>query len=152
MDKDNSDLDDISFKYGPNRNPKVPKFNCLVCEDSQCFDSTAVSYCRDAIKVVILVFICILYAILVFINNLFFKCWKSSKRDSSGVSFKRGCETSAERVQICVTSHPKSFSNSNAQFTMECCVGELCNNGSFPMLPSEQKGLFEYGSFFSRYC
>lgn len=116
---DREDEDDFSSKYHKKRNSKVPRFRCLVCQDSQCFDDieTEVQYCRNAIK-----------------------CWKITKKDADGqVSYRRGCEDSPERLQICVTSHLTRFAAPTGQYAAECCTGELCNNGSFPTLPNLSK-------------
>ncbi|XP_067005368.2 activin receptor type-1 [Anabrus simplex] len=95
------------------RNTTPKKYKCYVCEPRDCKD---VKTCFGALQ-----------------------CWKSRVRDSEGVErVSRGCTTSPDQVPLlCQTTsysgHTKR--HTGGQYSIECCRGDFCNNGSFPELP-----------------
>uniref|UniRef100_A0A8D8UFU5 Serine/threonine-protein kinase receptor n=1 Tax=Cacopsylla melanoneura TaxID=428564 RepID=A0A8D8UFU5_9HEMI len=89
-----------------------PRYKCLLCDGPNC--DHVEPPCTNAIQ-----------------------CWKSRVRDSSGERVSRGCTTESNQIPFyCgstgVISHQKRHL---AQFIIQCCDGDYCNNGSFPILP-----------------
>lgn len=77
-----------------------------------------------------------------------FQCWKSRVRDAYGVeTVSRGCTTHHDHLPFyCSNNYAHSPSSSSpasspkkrdtsGQYNIECCVGDFCNNGTFPELP-----------------
>jgi len=71
-------------------------------------------------------------------------------RDSNGVErLSRGCITNPEQIPL-YCSVPSYSSRSghtkrhtDGQYAIDCCIGDFCNNGSFPDLPpAVYKGIF----------
>lgn len=70
-------------------------------------------------------------------------CYKSSVRDSEGVErVTRGCTTKYEHLPLyCnqrdLNSGPKKREvlTGLGTYNIECCVGDYCNSGPFPLLP-----------------
>ena len=68
-----------------------------------------------------------------------FQCWTSRVRDSDGVErLSRGCTASLDQIPLyCATTqhHSHRKRHTGGQYAIDCCVGDYCNNGSFPKLP-----------------
>ena len=68
-------------------------------------------------------------------------CWKSRVRDTTGIErVSRGCSTSYEHLPLICNQNMKDFSgprkrHTSGQYNIECCTGDYCNNGTFPILP-----------------
>lgn len=99
---------------------------------------------------------CIEFCDIFFCVQLF-QCWKSRVRDAYGVeTVSRGCTThhdhipfycnnyvhsqSSQSSSVPSTSSPSPSSSpkkrdTSGQYNIECCVGDFCNNGTFPELP-----------------
>ncbi|KAF7284403.1 type I BMP receptor saxophone [Rhynchophorus ferrugineus] len=66
------------------------------------------------------------------------QCWKSRVRQSNGVeTVSRGCTTNSEHLNFMCktpsfTAHHKR--HASGLYKVECCEGDFCNNGSFPVL------------------
>lgn len=94
----------------------VKKYKCHSCEAPDC---TITAPCTAALE-----------------------CWKSRVRDSNGVErLSRGCITNPEQIPL-YCSVPSYSSRSghtkrhtDGQYAIDCCIGDFCNNGSFPDLP-----------------
>lgn len=100
----------------PNLNHHA-KYQCHSCEQPDCSEETI---CNNA-----------------------YQCWKSKVRDLSGLeSVSKGCTTSAEQVVLyCNTlsfDGNGEYQRESSSYAIECCEGNFCNNGSFPMLPTTQ--------------
>ncbi|XP_018024616.1 activin receptor type-1 isoform X2 [Hyalella azteca] len=94
--------------------PSLPKFSCHACDPPDCRNE---KICYSAIKC--------------------FKSRTGGKTDSASVS--RGCIGETRHVPLFCSS---AFSPSqtqenaiNAAYVVQCCEGELCNDGDFPSLP-----------------
>jgi len=92
-----------------------PRYRCHSCEQPDCSEP---SICHDA-----------------------YQCWKSRIRDTKGEEYvSKGCTTNLE--QVVLYCNTKSFDGNseneaeNSLYSMECCEGDLCNNGTFPPLPT----------------
>lgn len=97
-----------------------PRFQCLSCDGPNCVNEDPP--CEGAIR-----------------------CWKSRMRDSSGVHVKRGCTTDSKQIPFfCGSTGVISHQKRHGQYTIECCGGDFCNNGSFPVLPPSYRELPEY--------
>lgn len=89
------------------------KYKCLSCEPPDCRLPTL---CEGAVQ-----------------------CYKSRVRDTAGIErVERGCTQKPEHVPFfCNTpshsGHTKR--HTGGQYAIDCCSGDLCNNGSFPELP-----------------
>ncbi|KAI9557308.1 putative TGF-beta receptor type I saxophone protein [Daphnia sinensis] len=93
------------------------KYQCHSCEQPDCLEETI---CNNA-----------------------YQCWKSRVRDLSGLeSVSKGCTTSAEQVVLyCNTlsfDGNGEYQKESSSYAIECCEGNFCNNGSFPVLPTTQ--------------
>lgn len=100
----------------PNLNHHA-KYQCHSCEQPDCSEETI---CNNA-----------------------YQCWKSKVRDLSGLeSVSKGCTTSVEQVVLyCNTlsfDGNGEYQRESSSYAIECCEGNFCNNGSFPMLPTTQ--------------
>ena len=121
--------------FGLNINLLRPRYQCHSCEQPDCSEP---SICHDAFQV-IHSFIDFQYN---FFNSLeYLQCWKSRVRDASGYeSVSKGCTTNLD--QVILYCNTKSFDGNgendlqNSLYSMECCEGDLCNNGTFPPLPT----------------
>lgn len=95
------------------RNVTPKKYKCHICDPPDCRLPTS---CNGA-----------------------FQCWKSRVRDVDGMErVSRGCTTLSDQVPL--FCHPVSHSghtkrHTRGQYSIECCRGDYCNNGSFPELP-----------------
>ncbi|XP_054274083.1 activin receptor type-1 [Macrosteles quadrilineatus] len=93
----------------------VKKYKCYSCEPPDCREGPP---CYNALQ-----------------------CWKSRVRDSNGQErVSRGCTTQQEQVPLyCSTQHHHHHGHTKrhtgGQYAIDCCVGDFCNNGSFPLLP-----------------
>jgi len=98
-----------------NLNLGLPRYKCHSCEQPDCSEETV---CHNA-----------------------YQCWKSRVRDTSGVELvSKGCTTNADQVVLyCNTLSFDGTSNNQREsslYAIECCVGDFCNNGTFPPLPT----------------
>ncbi|XP_047356093.1 activin receptor type-1-like [Vespa velutina] len=98
------------------------RFSCLTCDEPDC---AQIKVCFDAIT-----------------------CMKSRIRETDGKeSISRGCVADVDQMQFyCNKQQSKEGKNDNgikrhvsrspgrAHIYVECCQGDLCNNGSFPIL------------------
>lgn len=117
---DQQDTGDSESEYSIQHNrllnaqkPPVKKFKCLSCEPPECTEGPP---CSGALQ-----------------------CWTSRVRDSNGVErLSRGCTVSLDQVPLyCATPqhHGHRKRHTGGQYAIDCCVGDYCNNGSFPKLP-----------------
>lgn len=94
-----------------------PQYQCYSCEQSDAGDCVEETICYNA-----------------------YQCWKSRVRDVTGESVSKGCTTNLDQVVLyCNTlSFDGSGGNKeeNSLYAIECCQGDLCNNGTFPPLPT----------------
>jgi activin receptor type-1 len=97
------------------------RYKCHVCEHYDCRNDTTAhdNVCHDAIM-----------------------CYKSSVRDSEGNErVTRGCTTKFEHLPLyCnqkdIQRGPKKREVSGlGTYNIECCEGDYCNSGPFPLLP-----------------
>ncbi|XP_050529783.1 activin receptor type-1 [Daktulosphaira vitifoliae] len=98
------------------------RFNCLLCESNdiskyECKeDGTHSSACMRAIK-----------------------CYKSRVREDGIERVNRGCVTNPKQIHPCiqsVSSHTTYSAEAGIrQYIIECCEGDNCNKGEFPVLP-----------------
>lgn len=80
---------------------------------------------------------------LVFTRKIAIICYKSSVRDSEGFErVTRGCTTRYEHLPLYCnplvsSSGPKKREvlTGLGTYNIECCVGDYCNSGPFPLLP-----------------
>ncbi|KAL5287856.1 ACVR1 family protein [Megaselia abdita] len=90
------------------------RYKCYSC-DSPCKNATQHAYrCTNAIQ-----------------------CWKSRTRDAYGQELvSRGCTTSTEVLPFCTKrSDGQRKRDTIGQYNIECCYGDYCNDGDFPILP-----------------
>lgn len=75
--------------------------------------------------------LCLMSGIIIKISK---KCWKSRVRESDGKErVKRGCTSDPDQVPfICNKLAPGS--RHGALYHVECCYGDYCNDGPFPIL------------------
>lgn len=100
------------------------RYKCHVCENWDCKNETSIGdhICYNALT-----------------------CWKSRVRDTNGVErVSRGCTTSSEHLPLCfnlkdsnsaIKKRDAGSSGGLGTYNIECCTGDYCNNGSFPILP-----------------
>ncbi|CAH1111286.1 unnamed protein product [Psylliodes chrysocephalus] len=109
----------LSRQPNPNsiQNPHLKRYSCYSCEPPDCSKTTT---CQNALQ-----------------------CWKSRVRESTGEeSVSKGCTTDQEQLPFfcrtpSVTVQHKR--HASGQFQIDCCVGDLCNDGEFPELPAIYK-------------
>ncbi|XP_026467222.1 activin receptor type-1 [Ctenocephalides felis] len=98
------------------------RYKCYSCDPPDCSISSVTEHCNNAIQ-----------------------CWKSTVRGPDGnVMVSRGCTTSSDQIPfVCrssgnlttgLNSISKRHTSSATQYHIECCTGDYCNNGSFPIL------------------
>lgn len=69
------------------------------------------------------------------------QCWKSRVRDAYGIeTVSRGCTTHHDHLPFYCNNYghassPKKKRDTSGQYNIECCIGDFCNNGTFPDLP-----------------
>lgn len=73
------------------------------------------------------------------------QCWKSRVRDAFGKeTVSRGCTTHHDHLPFYCNNYVHSQStpstspkkrDTSGQYNIQCCVGDFCNNGTFPELP-----------------
>lgn len=94
--------------------PKIQRFTCYTCEAPNCSNP---SNCTDAIQ-----------------------CWKSRVREQNGLeSISRGCTKESNQLQFFCHSSAYSMKEkrqASGQYQVDCCVGNFCNDGDFPILPA----------------
>lgn len=104
------------------------RYKCHVCDHSDCRnDTTHDGICHNALT-----------------------CWKSRVRDATGFErVSRGCTTKTEHLPLyCLQNNPnagpkKRDASSLGAYNMECCTGDFCNNGTFPILPPLPKEIHD---------
>lgn len=102
----------------PLNRKKEKRFTCHSCDQPDCAHTVP---CTDGLQ-----------------------CWSSHWRDSNGKDFySRGCTNQLDQVPFfCGTgsgtgSVNRSHTKRNAgQYKFDCCMGDYCNNRSFPLLPT----------------
>ncbi|KAL3287137.1 hypothetical protein HHI36_001617 [Cryptolaemus montrouzieri] len=91
----------------------IKRFSCHSCDPPNCNNP---STCYDAIQ-----------------------CWKSRVRERSGIeSTSRGCTKEFEQMPFFCHSPAYSVKDkrqASGQYQVDCCVGNFCNDGDFPLLP-----------------
>ncbi|XP_052862499.1 activin receptor type-1 isoform X1 [Anopheles cruzii] len=98
------------------------RYKCYSCEPPDCVDTKIHEhYCQNAVQ-----------------------CWKSRTRDPEGnENVQRGCTTEHDQLPLYCNQNQKGNSGgpkkrhvtAAGMYNIECCVGDYCNDGSFPELP-----------------
>lgn len=73
-------------------------------------------------------------------KHFYSQCWKSRVRDAYGTeTVSRGCTTHHDHLPFYCKNYGHSSApkkrDTSGQYNIECCVGDFCNNGTFPELP-----------------
>ncbi|XP_039298944.1 activin receptor type-1 isoform X2 [Nilaparvata lugens] len=113
---------DLLNKTASKKEASMKRFTCHSCDQPDC---SLRAPCTDGIQ-----------------------CWSSHSRDSNGKDFfSRGCTNRLDQVPFfCGTGSGtgnhvtlgRTHSKRNAgagQYKFDCCMGDYCNNRSFPLLP-----------------
>lgn len=86
----------------------TPRYSCYSCE---CCDTGALEYCNNAMQ-----------------------CYTAHIQDTYGVTkYYRGCAaTATQQAFYCKTAVHESRGEKTSRYAFTCCMGDFCNNGSFP--------------------
>ena len=134
--------------FPTNLNIGTPRYQCHSCEQPDCSEETI---CHNAYQVFMQITVSCKYGAKWFISIM--QCWKSRVRDTNGMELvSKGCTTNPDQVVLyCNTLSFDGTANNQREsslFSIECCVGDFCNNGTFPALPTTSySGDFFISSF-----